>query len=236
MASYQYKSDREYWLSYYEEQIAFARSKVQSHLKAAMSRKQEQEFELKLYCGILLGIFVLCPLGILLTMSGGLLMLVGGTILVALSFGIVFVVPVCCYKISKGLFYWIINRSERAEQWLMQRFGIQTVQKEIQVCMVWIEKYRLLEEQIQKWRGEIDRQEAGTDEKGPDKEEMESRFEHVNFEPCIEVVSEFRGGIRKLARIAAIAGGLVLYLFLAMAGMQVVETVQETIVSLMRQL
>lgn len=151
---YEYASAFEYELHAYEEKINFAKYKVESQLKSAILRKKEEEFELKLYGGIFLAMLILFPIDFVLTMAGGIFAILGGVTMIVLVFLFIFIMPVCIYKIIKGILLWSINRQNTLGKWLMERYAITNCGAEIYTCQFWIGKYRLLLEDIERWKEE----------------------------------------------------------------------------------
>lgn len=206
---YQYRSEFEYELHTYEEKISFAKYQVQSQLNSAIIRKKQEEFELKLYGGILLAMLILFPVAFLFAMAGGLLAFLGAVIIILLIALFIFVMPVCVYKTTKGIILWIINRQMFLGKWIMERYEIPTCGNEIYNCQVWLGKYKLILEDIERWKEEMKEGEMTFSE-----EQIRNKFHQINLEPKIQVATEQDGQVLSLTRRVTIYLLIIIYSFI----------------------
>lgn len=182
---YQYATELEYQLHTYEDKIAFAKYKVESQLDKAVNRKKDEEFELKLYSGLLLFMFILLPFSF--TMSLGkwnFLALIGVPLLFVALAGWIFAMPVCVYKMIKGTILYSINQRNKLGEWLLKRYEIPFCNTEISACQSYVNKYRVLLENIERWKEEI-----GEGRLEFPQEQIIKQLEQVELEPQIEIAT-----------------------------------------------
>lgn len=183
LASYKYDSKLTYWLDYYEERTEFALTEMESHLKHAQKRKEEQEFELKLFGGIALGILLFLPISLALPLSGILpLMIIGGVLVIIEILALAFGIPICIYKIVRGFVSKVINDKDNSlGDWIVQRYHVPRLTAEIQACQTYVGRYKEQLANIASWREML---EQGAFEM--EETELKNRMERVNLDPKIE--------------------------------------------------
>ena len=186
LASYKYDSKITYWLDHYEERIGFALTEMESKLKHAQKRKEEQEFELKLFGGILLGIILFLPISLALPMSGVFpLVILGGVLVLIEIFAIVFVIPICIYKIIRSFVSKVINDKDNSlGDWLVQRYHVPRLTAEIQACRTYVGRYKEQLANIASWREMVEQGSFDMKES-----ELKNHMEKLNLDPQIETAS-----------------------------------------------
>lgn len=205
---YKYDNDIGYWLDYYEERISFALTEVEMQRKHAKERKREQEFELRLFAGIMLGIVVLLPISLALPMSGVLpLMIIGGILVIIEIFAIAIVMPICIYKVIKGIISKLINDKDSAlGDWLVQRYHVPRLTGEIQACQIYVGRYKEHLANIVSWREML-----GQGSSDMDVAEIKNRMEKVNLDPQIETATKNHYRLKKLINRTTFAVAAVLF-------------------------
>ena len=206
--SYKYDDGAAYWLDYYEDKIGFALTEVEAQLRHAQKRKQEQEFELRLFGGIFLGIFGFLPIALALPMSGVFpLMLIGGVLVIIEILAIALVIPVCIYKIIKSLVSKVINdKDNELGDWIVQKYQVPRITGEIAACQIFVGRYKEHLANIASWRKML---EQGSFEM--DAEEIKNRMEKVNLDPKIETASQGNYKLKRLINRITIAVVAVLF-------------------------
>lgn len=186
-ARYQYEGSAAYWLDYYADRIGFALTEMEAQLKHAQKRKEEQEFELKLFVGIFLGIFGFLPICLAMPMSGVLLFVILGGVLVSVEIlAIALVVPVCIYKIINGIVSKLVNdKDSRFGDWIVKRYQVPRLTGEIQACQIYVGRYKEHLANIASWREMLEQGNFDMDES-----EIKNRMEKVNLDPKIEIASK----------------------------------------------
>lgn len=208
---YQYAEDAAYWFDYYENKIGFALTEVEMQLKHAQERKREQEFELRLFAGIMLGIIVLLPISLALPMSGVLpLMLIGGVLVIIEIFAIAIVMPICIYKVIKGIISKLINDKDSAlGDWLVQRYHVPRMTGEIQACQIYVGRYKEHLANIASWREML-----GQGSFDMDVAEIKDRMEKVNLNPQIETATKNHYRLKKLINRTTFVVAAVLFVII----------------------
>ncbi|MBE5881370.1 MAG: hypothetical protein E7289_03505 [Lachnospiraceae bacterium] len=185
--SYKYDNQIKYWLDHYQEQLEYALTKMLMQLKNAKERKKEQEFELKLYTIVLITMFVILPIALAMPMTRVFPLVILGGVLVAIeayAFGVI--MPICIYKIIKGLVRKAINDKENAlGDWIVQRYHVPRLTGEIQACQIYVGRYKEQLANIASWKEML---EQGTFDM--EESEIKNRMEKVNLDPEIEIASE----------------------------------------------
>ena len=202
LASYKYDSKITYWLDYYEERIGFALIEMESHLKHAQKRKEEQEFELKLFGGILLGIILFLPISLALPMSGILpLMIIGGVFVIIEILALAFGIPICLYKIIRSFVSKVINDKDNSlGDWIVQRYHVPRLTAEIQACQTYVGRYKEQLANIASWREMV---EQGSFEM--EETELKNHMEKINLDPKIETASANSYSLKRLITRTTIA-------------------------------
>lgn len=214
MAAYdKYDTKIEYWLDYYEGRINLSLSQVNMQLRSAQERKRSQEFEFKLYLYIMLAVLVMLPVSFALGMSGMPLMILGGILMLAEIFAIVFVIPLCIYKLVKGMVCRVINDKDNSlGDYIVQKYHVPRLSGEIMACQIHIGRYKEYVSEISDWRELLHK---GTFEM--DENELRERMEKIDFEPKIEISSDNNYKLRHLIQkitisIIVVVFGIILWL------------------------
>ena len=199
---YQYDNNVEYWLNHYEDEIGFALVEVEAQLKHAQERKNEQDFELKLYGGVFLGIFGLLPICLAFPMTGVLpLMIIGGVLVVIEILAIAIVIPICIYKIINSVVSKLVNdKDSEIGNWLVELYHVPRLTGEIQACQVYVGRYKAHLANIGSWREML---EQGSFDM--DVEEIKNRMEKVNLDPKIEAATKSHYRLKRLINRITIA-------------------------------
>lgn len=206
---YQYSSELEYELHTYEEKINFAKYQVESQLNSAILRKKQEDFELKLYGGVLLIMIALVPVAIIFAVSDGVLVVLGVIIIFILIVFFIFIMPVCIYKSIKGILLWIVNRQKFLGKWIMERYEIPTCGNEIYNCQIWLGKYKMMLEDIERWKEEIKEGKLLYTE-----EQIQNKFHQIDLEPQIQVATEQNGEVLGLTKRVTIYLLILIYSFI----------------------
>lgn len=204
-ARYEYSSEFDYRLHSYEESISFAKYQVKSQLRDAYKRRMEENREGKFWGCIMLLILLCLFLSILMSNSISILVLPGVLLLFASVAGVLYVLPICIYKVTKCLFMWSINKENRLGKWLVEKCEIPTQRSEIAECQTLLNRYNLLEEDIARFR-----EEYANGELSVSQQEIYQRYDSVNYKPRIPVISENCKKLMKFVRILTV----ILWVFL----------------------
>ncbi len=205
---YKYDSEITYWLDYYEDRLEFALKEVNMQLHSAQERKKEQEFELKLWIGILLAMVLLLPISLAMPMTGMLvLMIIGGVFVTIEIFAFVFIMPICVYKIIKGVVSKVINDKNNAfGDWIVQRYHVPRLTGEILACQTHVGRYKEQLANIASWREML---ENGSFDM--EVSEIKNRMEKVNFEPNIELASKHNDKLKRMTQRGAIIASMLIF-------------------------
>lgn len=229
---YQYETELEYRLHTYEDKIKFAKYKVESQLDKAVMRKRDEEFELKLYAGILLAFVILLPLSFIMSLGKwNFLSLIGVPLLFIALAGWLFVMPICVYKMIKGAILYSINQRKKLGEWFFRRYEIPFCNTEIDTCRIYINKYRVLLENIEEWKEKISEGRLEFPE-----EQILRQLEQVELEPQIEVATMRWGKMMKFVRRVTIIGMAVIYPMIVFLEFSLLIQINKTIEILFRQL
>ena len=232
---YQYATELEYQLHTYEDKIKFAKYKVESQRDKAVMRKRDEEFELKLYAGILLALVILLPLSFIMSFGKwNFLALIGVPLLFVAAAGWVYAMPISIYKMIKGAILYSINKRNKLGEWFLRRYEIPFVNTEISTCQIYINKYRVLLENIEKWKEEISEGSEGQLE-FPE-EQILRQLESVDLEPQIEVATMRWGKMMKFVRRVTIICMMVVYPTIVFLEFSVLVKIYKTSLMLIEQL
>ena len=211
VSRYKYEDGAAYWLDHYEDKIGYALTEVEAQLKHAQERKREQDFDLKLFGGIFIGIFALLPILLAMPMSGVLpLMILGGVLVIIEIFAIAIVIPVCIYKIINSIVSKLVNDKDSViGGWLVQRYNVPRLTGEIQACQIYVGRYKEHLANIASWREML---ENGSFDM--DVEEIKNRMEKVNLDPQIETASKNHYRLKRLINRITIAVAIVIFAIL----------------------
>lgn len=217
---FEYQSELDYKLHIYEEKLDFAKYQIKSQLKDAYKRRREEMLELKLFSGILIGMLVCFILSVFMSNSVSILVIPGVLLMFASVAALFLLTPVCVYKIVKGIFMWSINKENKFGKWLVEKCEIPTQRSEIMELQLYLNRYNLLTEDLERYREEIKEGKLSVDEA-----EVYRRFEPVNYKPEILVVSERSEKLKKLVKtVSVIAWILLMALLLLGVGVFAITT------------
>ena len=208
VSRFKYEDGAAYWLDYYEDKIGFALTEVEAQLKHAQKRKEEQDFELKLFGGIFLGIFGFLPICLAMPMSGVLPFVIIGGVLVSVEIlAIAIVIPVCIYKIINSVVSKLVNdKDSQIGNWLVQRYHVPRLTGEIQACQIYVGRYKEHLANIASWKEML---EQGSFDM--DVEEIKNRMEKVNLDLQIEAATKNHYGLKKLINRITIVTAAVIF-------------------------
>jgi hypothetical protein len=225
---YQYDSTLEYELNSYEEKIEFAKYQMESQINFACARRKEEIFEQKLYGGILMGMLLMLPLSILLTMANGPksaylgffgvaigfgpLAIIGALLLIILAFLYILMLPVCIYKTIKGIILTNMDRQSALGEWIMNKFSLSCCRQEIQTCQIYLNKYQLMLENISQWKREIAEGEEGN--LSFSEVQIMERLHQLELNPQIKIASTQSDVFKKLLCYIAIPCMFFIYICL----------------------
>lgn len=229
---YEYATELEYQLHTYEDKIKFAKYQVESQLDKALMRKKDEEFELKLYGGVLLFIVLLLPLSFIMSLGmWNFLALLGVPLLFIAIAGWIFAMPVCVYKVIKGTLLYSINRQNKLGQWLMKKYGIPFCNTEINTCQTYLNKYKVLLENIEHWR-----EKSGEGQMEFSGEQILEQLKAVELDPRIEIATMRWGNMMRFIRRTTIIAMAVIYPLIVFLEFSVLMKTNRTIYELFRQL
>lgn len=229
---YQYATELEYQLHTYEDKIKFAKYKVESQLDKAVNRKKDEEFELKLYSGLLLFMVLLLPFSFIMSLGKwNFLALIGVPILFIAIAGWVFAMPVCVYKMVKGTILYSINQRNKLGEWFLKHYEIPFCNTEIHACQLYANKYQVLLENIERWKEEI-----GEGRLEFSEEQILKQLEQVELEPQIEIATMRWGKMMGFVRRMTIIGMVVIYPLIFFLEFSLLLKINQTIEFLFRQL
>ncbi len=214
---YQYDEKAVYWLDYYEDKIGLALKEVEMQLKHAQDRKREQEFEMKLFGSIFLGIIVLLPIALALPMSGVLpFVILGGLLVIAEIFAIALVGPICIYKVIKGVVSKVINDKENSlGDWIVRKYHVPRITGEIQACQIYVGRYKEQLANIASWREMLEQSTFDMDET-----EIKNRMEKVNLDPKIETASANNYRLKRLVNRTTITVSVLFFAVILILGVK----------------
>lgn len=229
---YQYETELEYLLHTYEDKIKFAKYKVESQRNKAVMRKRDEEFELKLYSGILLSLVILLPLSFIMSFGKfNFLALIGVPLLFIAAAGWVYVMPISIYKMIKGAILYSINKRNKLGEWFLRRYEIPFVNTEISACQIYINKYRVILENIEKWKEEISEGQLEFPE-----EQILRQLQSVELEPQIEITTMMWGNMMKFIRRVTTICMMVVYPTIVFLEFSVLVKIYKTSLMLIEQL
>lgn len=188
-SEYAYSGRDTYMLDHYMERVTFAKYQVQRQLEYAVKRKRDQAFEIKVFIGVLLCYITIYHLSYMLAESKNIfLFLIGEIVLVVSEIAYLFVVPVCIYRIIRGGFILLMDRLDE----------VKTYSLEIEECQKYLEKYKLLLEDLYQWKEEIIQ--GGI----IDDAAIYERVHKVELSPDIPVMTDAFGKMGKFYTVSAI--------------------------------
>ncbi len=198
-AGYEYRSEFDYKLHSYEERLTFAKFQVKSQLRDAYKRRIEENREGKAWGGLMIVILVCLFLSVLMANSRSILVLPGVLLLFASVAAVLFVMPVCIYKVVKCILMWAINKENKLGKWLAEKCEIPTQRSEIAECQTLLNRYNLLSEDLERFREEYAEGRLSLTER-----EIYARYDNVDYTPGIAVISENCEKLMKFIRILTV--------------------------------
>jgi len=213
VSRYKYEDGAAYWLDYYEDKIGYAMTEVEMQLKNAQKRKSEMDFELKLFGGIILGIFGFLPICLALPMTGVFpLMIIGGVLVIVEILAIALVIPFCIYKIINSMVGKLVNdKDSEIGNWIIQRYNVPRLTGEIQACQIYVGRYKENLANIASWRKMLEENSFDMDV-----EEIKNRLEKVNLDPQIEAATKNHYRLKKLINRITIVIAAVIFAIIIM--------------------
>lgn len=161
-----------------------------------------------MFAGILGGMILVYNVALALTLAGGILSVIGG--MVTLFCGMLYwlVLPVCLFKIVKGMVILGIDRQNRIGKWAVRKFSLPNYTSEIQKCQEYIQRYTIVEENLEKWREDL------LDGIIVDTSFVRMHMENLELEPEIPAVNHNFGKLQRFYLIASILITVILYIFI----------------------
>lgn len=193
-----YQSEEEYFLNHCIQKVEFARYQVSRQLESAINRKKEQSFELKLFVGILAAFILFYNMALAMTAAGGVLSYIGAVTVMLCYIAYLIVMPVCVFKIVKSILILVVNRQGRVGAWIARRYSLPLYHTEIQSCRTYLEKYRILLEDLENCKDKLGEEETSWTDF------IKERMESTDLEPQIEVVSLNYGKLHKFAAVSSV--------------------------------
>lgn len=182
---YTYRGRNTYLLDQYIEQVTFAKYQVQRQMEYAIGRKKQLELEVKAFAGLLVAYFVIQVLANNVTSTDGTLLFMAAQIVsTLLSAAGLFLIPACFFKIIKGSMILLMDNSENRS---VVNSSARAYRDEIEECQMHLEKYRLLLEDLHRWKREI--MQGGVVEDNT----IHERVGKVNLKPNIQVAIDSFG-------------------------------------------
>lgn len=207
--SFAYLSEDEYFLDNYIKKVEFARYQVAGQMESAISRQKDHAFEVKLFAGILVAVILICNMALAMTETGVALLWAMGAISVVLCYiAYIFVMPVCLFKIIKGTVILCINKQNAIGIWAARRFSLPLYSTEIQSCQAYLEKYRILLENLETCQESLA---AGNP---LNRELLEDQINNTDLEPQIKVVYPNYGKLHGFAVTISVIITIIICLFI----------------------
>lgn len=205
---YEYGSEEEYLINKCEERVKFSNYQVSSQLKSAIARINDQKFEFKLFTGILITITIAYYFSSLISKTNIILAIIGSVL--NYFFSIIYIVglPICIYKILKSAIILSTGKESIIGRWAVKKFSLPSFLSEIQTCQIYIQKYKLILEDFELWRGNL------SNGISVDKNIIENRMEGVELNPEISVVFQNYGKLKRFSTIISAVISITIYGFL----------------------
>lgn len=194
---YTYRGRNTYLLDQYIEQVTFAKYQVQRQMEYALERRKQLKFEVQAFAIALAAYLVVFYLANSITRAAGTLLFVAGQVVsTILSMANLFFVPACLFKIARGS---IILLTDNSEVHAALNSSVRIYQAEIRECQMYLEKYRLLLEDLYQWKREV--MQGGEIEE----DRIHGRMQGINLKPDIQVALDGFGKMGGFYTTLAIA-------------------------------
>lgn len=205
---YEYGLEEEYLINKYSEKVKFAKYQVSSQLKSAIARVNDQKFEVKLFTGILITIIIAYHFSASIDKENIMLAIIGSVLNYFCSIIYIIGWPICVYKILKSAIIFSTSKESTIGNWAVEKFSLPSFLSEIQTCQIYIQKYNLILEDFELWRGNL------TDGISVDKNVIENRMKDVDLNPKISVVFHNYGKLKRFSTIVSVVISIIVYIFL----------------------
>ncbi len=193
-SSFAYGSEEEYFLENSIKKVEFAKYQVSRQLESAVSRQKEHVFEVKIFAGILLALIVLYNMAFAMVGSGADALVHIGTLTAILCMiPYTVVMPICLFKTIKGTIILCINKQNAIGIWAAGHFSLPLYSDEIQSCQKYLEKYRILLEDLGKCRESLENGNPFN------KALIEDQMSSIELEPQIRVGYPDYGKLHRFA-------------------------------------
>lgn len=216
---YEFENEGQYLVAKYKEQLDFALYQVMSQYQSAKKREDDEIKDVKTFGTALLAIILILPLGVLIAISGGAMLSVGGILFglfgCLLTFAdipfLLYALPLCLYKVMRGFVLMQINKQSRFGLWICKKWNIEVFCSESRQCENYIRKYKLILQEIEELRSDLEYLDA------VDLEPIKERMANVDTKPKIRVVNSLYGIVNEKMKKASIVATVLVYILLATA-------------------
>lgn len=205
---FEYHSEEEYLLNKYIEQVEFANFKVSRQLESAIERIKDQKFEVKLFIGILIIIIIAYNFSYAMITASGIFVAIGMILNYFCSLVYIIGLPICLYKILKGIIILSIGKQNFIGEWTVKKFSLPAFSSEIQICQIYMQKYKIILEDFEIWKENL------LNGIPVDKNVIENRMKDVNLNPQISVTFHNYGKMKRFSSIVAIVISIIIYISL----------------------
>lgn len=203
-----YSSEEEYLINKSIEQVEFANYQVSRQLENVLERIKDQKFEVKLFIGIFIIINIAYYLLYEIGSPGIMSAIIGSVLRYFSSLAYIIGLPICLYKVLKGIIILSTGKQSDIGEWVVEAFSLPALSSEIQSCQIYIQKYKLILEDLELWKENL------ADGIPVDKTVIENRMKDVNLNPKISVVSHNFGKLKRFSTLAAIVLSVIIYCLL----------------------
>ena len=195
---YQTQENAEYWIDHYMERIAFARKRLQRQLQTAQERQKDAKMELiiagSLLIAVYLGWFFLQAL-MRTTVLG---YLIASIIYAFYKLVLLIGYPICIYKVIKSAVVMLIDGRGMVGLWLIKAFRLEVYADEIDSCQEYLRSYNAVYQDMVEWKEDL------AQARSVDLTIVAQRFERLDLDPQIKVISPMQGRISKVAAFVAL--------------------------------
>lgn len=214
---FEFDNEGQYLVAKYKEQLEFALFQVQSQYDSAKKREMTELNDIKAFGSALLAIILALPIGILIAISGGMIRTAAGFVFGLFGALIVFVdfpfllyaLPLCLFKVLRGFILLQISKRTKFGLWICEKWNIQAFGMETKVCEDYIRKYKLILEEIEELREELEL----SDE--VDLSVIKRRMANVDTKPAIPVTNSMYGRINQKIKKVSVYATVFMYIMLA---------------------
>lgn len=201
-------SEEEYLINKYIEQVEFANYQVSRQLENVLERIKDQKFEVKLFIGIFIIIIIAYNFSYAMGTAGIIFSIIGIILNYFCSLAYIIGLPICLYKVLKGIIILSTSKQNSIGKWAIETFSLPAFSFEIQSCQIYIQKYKLILEDLELWKENL------ADGIPVDKAVIENRMKDVNLNPKISVVFHNFGKLKRFSTLAAIVLSVIIYCLL----------------------